>query len=181
MEIMSSNFSVNRSAINYIHARDYFPKGEIEQFRPWIEGVKWVDKKFGQEMEHFNLIFQDIDLVLGKMTGDFLEVDRPNSGTLRKTLHEVIHFEDFEDTNDWRFVVAVEDNEFKTYIHRNGYKSMLDYIKQDSTESLDYLNVNEWELESTIKMKPNDVLFYRPWVFHSFQDGILHYYKLKVI
>jgi len=180
---MNSNFSVNRSAINYIHARDYFPKGEIEQFRPWLENVKWVDIKFGKEIENINLIFENIDIILGKMSGDLLEVDRKNSGTLRKTLHEVIHFEDFEDTNDWRFVVAVDENEFKTYIHKDGFKSILDYVKDESEEKplLDYLNTEDWETETVIKMKPNDVLFYRPWIFHSFQDGILHYYKMKVI
>jgi len=180
---MSNNFPVDRSVINYIHARDYFPKGEIEQLRPLVEDVSWVDKKFGKEMEHFNLIFKDIDVVLGKMTGDLVEIDRKNSGTLRRTLHEVIHFEDFEDLNDWRFVVSMDKNEFKTYIHKDGYKSMIDYIKDESEEkpSLDFINKNDWEEEAMIKMNPNDVLFFRPWVFHSFQDGVLHYYKLKVI
>ena len=152
----NTNFSVNRSVINYIHARDYFPKDEVEQLRPLVQDVHWVDKKFGKEMAHFNLIFNDIDLVIGKMVGDIVEIDRPSSGTLRRTINEVIHFEDFEDLNDWRFVVSLEENEFKTYIHKEGYKT-------------------------SIKMKPNDVLFYRPWIFHSFQDGILHYYKLKVL
>jgi hypothetical protein len=117
------------------------------------------------------------------MSGDFVEVDRPNSGTLRKTLHEIIHFEDFEDLNDWRFVVALDKNEFKTYNHQDGYKSFLDYIRDENEEKplLEYLNKEHWEVETTIKMSPNDVLFYRPWIFHSFQDGILHYYKLKVI
>jgi len=62
----NTNFSVNRSVINYIHARDYFPKDEVEQLRPLVQDVHWVDKKFGKEMEHFNLIFNDIDLVIGK-------------------------------------------------------------------------------------------------------------------
>lgn len=180
---MSNNFPVDRSVINYIHARDYFPKGEIEHLRPLVEDVSWVDKKFGKEMEHFNLIFKDIDVVLGKMTGDLVEIDRKNSGTLRRTLHEIIHFEDFEDLNDWRFIVSLDKNEFKTYIHKDGYKSMIDYIKDESKEKseLDFINKNDWEVEATIKMNPNDVLFYRPWLFHSFQDGILHYYKLIVI
>jgi hypothetical protein len=180
---MKSNFPINRSVINYIHARDYFPKNEIQELRPLVDDVSWVDKKFGKEMEHFNLIFNDIDMVFGKMTGDLVEIDRSCSGTLRRPLHEIIHFEDFEDTNDWRFVVALDDNEFKTYIHKDGYKSFLDYIRDESEEKpiLDYLNQEDWEIEATIKMKPNDVLFYRPWVFHSFQEGILHYYKLKVI
>lgn len=180
---MSNNFPVDRSAINYIHARDYFPKGEIESLRPLADDVSWVDKKFGKEMENFNLIFKDIDIVLGKMTGDFLEVDKPSSGILRKTLHEVIHFEDFDDLNDWRFVVAMDPNEFKTYIHKDGYKSFVEYLKDQSEEKpiLEYMNKEHWEEETIIKMKPNDVLFYRPWVFHSFQDGIIHYYKLKVV
>jgi hypothetical protein len=180
---MSNNYPVDRSVINYIHARDYFPKGEIEALRPLVDDVSWVDKKFGKEMEHFNLIFQEIDIILGKMTGDLLEVDRPNSGTLRKTLHEVIHFEDFEDLNDWRFVVAMDANEFRTFIHKDGYKSFVDYLKDEKEDKplLDYLDKDVWDEETVIKMKPNDVLFYRPWIFHSFQEGILHYYKLKVI
>jgi len=134
-------------------------------------------------MAHFNLIFNDIDLVIGKMVGDIVEIDRPSSGTLRRTINEVIHFEDFEDLNDWRFVVSLEENEFKTYIHKDGYKSVLDFIKDEQSQDkeLDYINKDDWEVETSIKMKPNDVLFYRPWIFHSFQDGILHYYKLKVL
>jgi hypothetical protein len=179
----NSNIPVNRSVINYIHARDYFPKDEVDQLRPLVQDVHWADKKFGKEMEHFNLIFNDIDLVIGKMVGDMVEIDRPASGTLRRTIHEIIHFEDFEDLNDWRFVVAIEDNEFNTFIHKDGYKNILDYTRDENEDKpeLDYLNRDEWEVETTIKMKPNDVLFYRPWIFHSFQDGILHYYKLKVV
>jgi hypothetical protein len=179
----NSNFSVNRSVINYIHARDYFPKHEVEQLAPLVQDVNWIDKKFGKEMENFNLIFNDIDLVIGKMVGDLVDIDRPASGTLRRTLHEIIHFEDFEDTNDWRFVVAIEDNEFKTFIHKSGYKSMLDYLKDESEEKseLNWFDHEQWDVETTIKMKTNDVLFYRPWIFHSFQEGILHYYKLKVV
>jgi hypothetical protein len=180
---MSDNFQVNRSVINYIHARDYFPKEEVDRIAPLIQDVHWEGKKFGQQMVNFNLIFPDIDLVMGKMVGDLVEIDRPNSGTFRRMLHEVIRFEDFSDLNDWRFVVALEDNEFKTYIHKEGYKSVLDYVKDEKEEKveLDYSNSEEWEVEATIKMKSNDVLFYRPWIFHSFQEGILHYYKLKVI
>ena len=179
----NSNIPVNRSVINYIHARDYFPKDEVDSIAPLVQDVHWINKKFGKEMEHFNLIFNDIDLVIGKMVGDMVEIDRPNSGTLRKTWNEVIHFEDFEDTNDWRFVVALEENEFRTFIHKSGYKSMLDYLKDEKEEKpeLDWFDSEQWEQETTIKMKSNDVLFYRPWVFHSFRDGILHYYKLKVV
>ena len=81
----NSNFSVNRSVINYIHARNYFPHDEVHNISPLVQDVHWEDKKFGKEMVNFNLIFEDIDIVLGKMVGDLVEIDRPNSGTLRKT------------------------------------------------------------------------------------------------
>jgi hypothetical protein len=99
---------------------------------------------------------------------------------LRRTLNEVIHF---EDTNDCRVVVAVDDNEFKIFIHKSGYKSILDYLKDESEEKLElnWFDPEQWEQETMIKMKSNGVLFYRSWIFNSFQDGILHYYKLKVI
>lgn len=180
---MTDNFPVNRSVINYIHARDYFPSHEIDELRPLLDDVNWIDNKFGKEMENFNIIFQDIDIILGKMVGDLVEIDKKNSGTLIKPYYEIIHFEDFKDLNDWRFIVALDKNEFKTYTHKSGYKSMIDYVKDTAEEktNLDFTDVDQWEEESIIKMNPNDVLFYRPWIFHSFQDGILHYYKLKVI
>lgn len=180
---MNQNFQVNRSVINYIHARDYFPKGEIEAFRPLVEDVHWVDTKFGKQMAHWNMIFKDIDLVLGKMVGDLVEIDRPNSGTLWRPLHEIIHFEDFENLDDWRFVVAMDTNEFKTYVHKSGWKSFLDFVNDPDPEKAmpNYTDPDEWHLETFVRLNPNDVLFYRPWIWHSFQSGVLHYYKLKVI
>lgn len=180
---MTDNMQVNRSKINYIHARDYFPPGEIEQFRPWIEHVNWIPMKFGHEIENIHLIFPNIDVIMGKMVGDFLEVDRSASGTFRRTLPGIIHFEDFDSLDDWRFVVACDANMFKTYSHVHGYKHHLEYVADESEgkPELAYLDDTQWKEEAMIKMQPNDVLFYRPWLYHSFQDGILHYYKLKVI
>jgi hypothetical protein len=179
----NSNFEVNRSKINFIHARDYFPKGEIEEFRPWLENTNWLPSRYGTELENIHLIFRDIDLIMGKMTGDMLEVDKAASGTFRKTMHEVIHFEDFENLDDWRFVVALDPNVFKVYTHKQGWKSHLDWAADTDSakQEPNWFDPNCWELESQIRMGLNDVLFYRPWVYHSFQDGILHYYKLKVI
>lgn len=179
----NSNFQVDRSVINYLHAREYFPKDDIDRLTPIIKRFQWEDKPFGSQLRKANVIFKDIDIVLGKMVGDLVEIDRENSGTFRKMFHDKIRLEYFDDLNDWRFVVALEDNQFKTYIHKEGYKSFVDYIKDENEDKpiLDFHNEEEWEIETTIMMKSNDVLFYRPWIFHSFQEGILHYYKLKVI
>jgi hypothetical protein len=179
---MNTNYKVNRSVINYIHAKDYFPKGEIEVFTPLIKDAEWIDTKLGKQLNNFNIIFKDIDIILGKMVGDLVEVKKNISGTFRKTINEVIHFEDFTSLEEWRFIVALEENEFKTYTHSNGYASILDYYKDSEDRPvLDYLNVLEWSESSVIKLKTNDVLFFRPWIFHSFKDGIIHYYSLRVI
>ena len=68
----------------------------------------------------------------------------------------------------------MEDNEFKTYVHKSGAKSALDGYE------FDYFNPDDWEVETTIKLKANDSLFFRPWNFHSFGEGVIHYYKLLV-
>ena len=80
----NDNFKVNKSVMNFIHARDYFPKGEVEGFRPLIEDVHWEHQKYGKEIPNFNLIFNNIDVLWGKMLGDFIDIDRPVSGTFRR-------------------------------------------------------------------------------------------------
>ena len=169
----NDNFKVNKSVMNFIHARDYFPKGEVEGFRPLIEDVHWEPRKYGKEIPDFNLIFNNIDVLWGKMLGDFIDIDRPVSGTFRRP-YPVIHFEDFDSLNEWRFIVAMEDNEFKTYVHKSGAKTALDGYE------FDYFNPDDWEVETIIKLKANDSLFFRPWNFHSFNEGVIHYYKLFV-
>ncbi len=175
---MKDNFPVNKSVMNYIHTRDFFPQGDAENYKLAVNDLKFEPKKYGYEIHDFNMIFPEIDVLWGKMLGDILDIEEDESGTFRKPYPDVIHFEDFESLNEWRFIVSLDEMEFKTYRHVSGAKNMLEVL--DEQDKLNFFDESEWQRETSILLKPNDAIFYRPWIFHSFSEGLLHYYKIKV-
>lgn len=175
---MKDNYPVNKSVMNYIHARDFFPEGDAENYKLAVQDLQYVPKKYGWEIHDFHMIFPDIDVLWGKMLGDILDIEEEESGIFRKPYPDVIHFEDFESLDEWRFVVALDDMEFKTFRHESGLKNFLE--TDGNYQVINFFNPEEWQRETSIIMKPNDAIFYRPWIFHSFSEGLLHYYKIKV-
>lgn len=170
----SKNYKVNRSLLNFIHARDFFPPNDAENYRLAVKDLIHYDPiPYGTEIPDFNLIFPDLDMLFGGMLGDFIKVDEDRSGTFRRPYNNLIHFEDFEDTNEWRLAVALEDNTFRVYTHKSGAKNALDGYE------FDYHNQEDWEIETEMKIKQNDAIFYRPWVFHSFEEKLILNYVLK--
>lgn len=175
---MKDNFPVNKSVLNYIHARDFFPTGDAENYKLAVQDLKFEPKKYGHEIHDFHMIFPDIDVLWGKMLGDFINIVEQESGVFRKPYANIIHFEDYAGLNEWCFVVALDDMEFQTFRHVSGLKNNLE--TSGNCDGLDFFNPEEWQRETSIIMKPNDAIFYRPWIFHSFSKGLLHYYKINV-
>lgn len=167
----NTNFYVNKSVINFIHAKDYFPENYADKYKNLLQGHNFVTMKYGREIPNFNVIYPELDMVFSKMLGEYSSLDKKNSGTFRFTLDHV-HFEDFEGLNEWRLAVALEDMDFKIYSHCSGIKSALEEYK------FDFFNMEDWVLETHIKLRKNEAIFYRPWLFHSFGGGMIHYYKI---
>jgi hypothetical protein len=172
---MSNNFEVDRSVINFIHARDYFPKGDAENYRLAIDSlIHFNPMSYGREIPQFNMIFPDNDLLLGKMLGEsFISLDEEKTGTFRKPWNNLIHFEEFDSLKEWRLAVALEDNTFTTYSHVSGAKTALDGY------NFDYHNLSDWLVESVTNIRQNDAIFYRPWVFHSFEEKLMYCHYIK--
>ena len=84
----------------------------------------------------------------------------------------IIHFEAFDSLNEWCFVVALERTTFNLYHHVSGAKSALDGYK------FNYRNLFEWDYDVNILLQPNQGIFFRPWLFHSLENGIIQYYKI---
>ena len=112
-------------------------------------------------------------MLFGGMLGDYITLDEENSGTFRRPYDSLIHFEDFDDLTEWRVAVALEDTVFRTYSHESGARTALDGYE------FNYNNNEEWLLETTLNLKQNDAVFYRPWVFHSFEEKLILCYYLK--
>lgn len=169
----SKNFQVNKSFLNYIHAREFLPENEAEQCRQTVTNLMHYDPMaYGMQNSELNLIFPEIDMVFGGMLGDYIRVDEDRSGTFRKPYHNLIHFEEFDNLTEWRIAVALEDTTFTTYSHVSGAKTALDGYQ------FDYHNLDDWVVETVMTIRQNDAIFYRPWVFHSFEEKLILCYTL---
>lgn len=175
---MTKNFKVNKTVLNFIHARDYFPEKDAENYKLAVQGLKFEPMLYGREIRQFNMIFPDIDMLLGQMIGEtFASVDEEKSGTFRYPYDHIIHFEEFDSLGEWRLAVALEDTVFRTYSHVSGLKTVLD-CKNQEWKTFNYGNQEEWNLETQINLRQNDSVFYRPWVFHSFAEKLIHCYTI---
>jgi hypothetical protein len=164
----TNNFQVNKSVLNFIHARDYFQNNDAESYRLAISNaIHFQPRQYGRELVDFNMIAPDDNMVFGGLLGDYVKLDEKNSGTFRYPWNNLIHFESFEDLSEWRLAVALEDNVFTTYSHVSGAKTAL------TAHEFDYANLNDWVVETVITLRQNDAIFYRPWVFHSFEEKLL--------
>jgi hypothetical protein len=114
---MSDDFDINRAAIKMIHADGFFPKDEAENLCAVVRDVQYVEKEYGLEMLNFNLVLPGSDLIFTKMLGEEVTVDHHRSGIVRKPFNGMIHFESFEDPNEWCFIIALESTTLNIYRH----------------------------------------------------------------
>lgn len=167
------NFKVNKSVMNFIHARDFWQEGDAEKFKTVIKNIdKWQPKEYGWEIPDFNMLDPELDMVFGEMLGDYVKVE--DETCVFRLPYPIVHFESFNSLNEWRLAVALEDNVFKIYNHISGVKDArygyeFDYQKED-----------DWIVETQMNLKQNDAVFYRPWTFHSFEFKPLHCYKIFI-
>jgi hypothetical protein len=177
---MGKNFKVNKTVLNFIHARDYFPPQDAENYRYAVQDLKFDPMAYGKEIQNFNMILPETDMLLGEMLGEnFAKVDEDRSGTFRYPWNNLIHFEEYDSLREWRLAVALEDTVFRTYSHSLGFKTVLD-CKNEEWKTLNYVNEEEWNLETQINLRENDSVFYRPWVFHSFENKLIHCYTIMI-
>lgn len=171
---MSKNFKVNKSYINTMHVRNFFPEGEAANAHSWLVGLKYMPMANGAEVQNFNLVFPDMDMIVGGMLGDWVSIDGEASGTFRIPYDNQIMFEEFDSLQEWRLAIAMEDNKFITYNHISGAK--------DAREGYEF-NYNapeDWVVEQITLLKQNDCMFYRPWVFHSMEAKLINHHKIFV-
>ena len=177
-----SDFDINRTAIKVVHADGFFPKGEAEGLASVVRDVQYVEQEYGLEIPNFNLILPDIHLVFSKILGEEVEIDRARSGIVRRPHNGMIHFESFDDPNEWCFILALERTVLNIYKHVEDVRYG-EYGKSDSANVLEgfkfnYRNLFEWDVTHNMILDCNQGVFIRPWVFHSLQDNLVQYYRI---
>ena len=176
------DFDINRAAIKMIHADGFFPKDEADNLCAVVRDVQYVEKEYGLEMPNFNLVLPGVDKVFTKMLGEEVTVDHPRSGIVRKPFNGMIHFESFEDPNEWCFIIALESTTLNIYRHVEDIRyNDLDQVTSKNVfegHDFNYRNFFEWDCIVNIRLESNQGVFIRPWVFHSLYDGIVQYYRI---
>ena len=159
--------------IKLIQADDFFPSEDVAKLLALGNSLPKVEKEYGLEVENFNFVIPNLEPVFSKILGEEIEIDEDRSGVFRKPMNCTIHFEGFDTTNEWCFLVALEPTTFNLYHHLSGAKTALDGYK------FNYRNLFEWDYNTNILLKANQGVFFRPWLFHSIEDGLVQYYRLK--
>lgn len=174
---------MSRSMVKLIHADGFFPGNDAENLRNLANGLDFVQKPYGYELPNFNLIFPDSETIFHKVLGERVTVDPARSGVVRKPNNNAIHFEEYESAEEWCFVVALEPTVINFWYHIDPTEKLGELGTPDARNALqganfNYYNIFEWKIHTNIVLETNQCLFFRPWVFHSLQDGLVQYYRL---
>lgn len=149
---------------------NFYSDEDLFQIRRLASDLKYKETEFGEESD-IKTPINNGDTVFS----DFLEgnyrVDKKNSGIFRKPMMK-IHFESSSSSDDWIFFIALEQTTFNLFRHNSGVEN----ATQET--NLNYSNFIDWNYTTNILLEPNQGLFFRPWLFHSIQGGVIQYYRL---
>jgi hypothetical protein len=174
---------MSRKMVKLIHADGFFPNNDAQNLKNLADGLQFVEKPYGFEVPDFNLIFPDSESIFHKVLGERVTVDPKRSGVIRKPNNNAIHFEQYDSTEEWCFVVALEPTVINFWYHIDPKENMGELGTPDARHALEgtefnYSNLFEWKIHTNIVLETNQALFFRPWVFHSLEDGLVQYYRL---
>lgn len=169
--------------VKLIHADGFFPGEEAALLKNLVENLQFIETSHGLEVQNFNLIFPDSEQIFNKVLGERVTVDTKRSGVVRRPNHNLIHFEEFESTEEWCFMVALEPTTVNFWYHIDDKDKLGEWGKVNAKNALEgvefnYRNLFEWKIHTNILLETNQCLFYRPWVFHSLEEGMIQYYRL---
>lgn len=136
--------------------------------------LKYQKTEFGYEIPDFNMVPEDIDDMFSSVFNTNMQTDREKSGTFRKPSN-LIHFESFESPNEWVFMVALQPSTLNIFEHKDGAKSAVDEY------NFNYRNLFEWNLQTNYILKPGQGVLFRPWLFHSFDTGLVQIFRVKEV
>lgn len=138
--------------------------------------MQFEQNDFGYDLPNFNMVPNDADEIFSKVLNTKVSVEKEKSGIFRKPdFSSFIHFEEFESINDWLFVVALEPTTFNVFEHKSGAKNAMEGYE------FAYRNLFDWNLKTNIILEPGQGVFFRPWLFHSFNSGLIQIFRLKEV
>ena len=162
--------------VKIITVDGFFNQEEATRLHNITTNLQYVEKEFGKEIEHFNMVPENINEMFSNILNTKIEVDEDRSGVFRKP-DLFIHFEGFDGMDEWIFVCALRQTMFNIYEHETGAKSCLEGYE------FNYRNLMEWGSNTKVsyELKPGEGVLFRPWLFHSFDGGLIQLFRLREI
>jgi hypothetical protein len=158
--------------VKIITVDGFFTQEEGNRLWNIVWDLQFVNHEFGEQIENFNMVPEDSNQMFSNILGTNIEVDEEKSGIFRRP-ERFIHFEEFSGTNEWIFAVALQPSTFDIFEHQSGSKSALDGYKYN------YRNLFEWDHKINYQLDPGQGVLFRPWLFHSFDSGIIQMFRLR--
>jgi hypothetical protein len=169
--------AAHRTMVKLIHADNFLKRAETENLVNVVQDLRFSPKDYGWELENFNMVMDRLEPLMSKVLGERVVIDHKKSGLFRRPLNNVIHFEESDSANQWAFVCALEKNTINFYHHIN-QTGQVDAESALQGVHFNYRNLFEWKLHTNVQLEPTQGVFFRPWTFHSLDQGLVQYYRL---
>lgn len=152
----------------------FYTKEEALRLANIVWDLKFVQSDLGKEIENFNMVPDHADELFSTVLRFSVKIEDERSGVFRFPVL-FNHFEAFDTPAEWCFVVALQPSTFNIFQHKSGAKNALDGYQ------FNYRNFFEWDLTVNYLLDPGHGIFFRPWLFHSFDSGLVQMFRLKEI
>ena len=159
------------SLVKIITVDGFFTENQADELTTVTYNLQYEETEFGKEIPNFNLIQPDFNKHASIIFNTTIEVDETRSGFFRIP-KQFIHFEGFDSSNEWIFVVALQKSIFNIFEHKSGSANALQGHKHN------YNNLFEWDLTINYEIKPGQGVMFRPWLFHSFDTGLIQTFRI---
>ena len=159
------------SLVKIITVDGFFTKEQADELTAITYNLQFDETEFGKEIPNFNLIQPDFNKHASIIFNTTIKVDENRSGFFRIP-KQFIHFEGFDSLNEWIFVVALQKSIFNVFEHKSGSANALQGYKYG------YNNLFEWDLTINYEIQPGQGVMFRPWLFHSFNTGLLQTFRI---
>jgi len=150
----------------------FYSKEEAQRLSLIVDSLPFAQSEFGKEIENFNLTPENPNQLFSNVLNKNVELIEEQSGVFRRP-DLFIHFESCQSPKEWMFVVALENSTFNIFEHQSGAKNALDGY------NFKYRNMFEWDLTVNYLLEPGQGIFFRPWLFHTFDCGLIQTFRLK--
>ena len=156
--------------VKIITVDGFFTSEQASQLQNVVANLEYKDSEFGREIPEFYLISPDANEQFSTILNTKIEVDESRSGRFRYP-HLFVHFEGFDSMNEWVFAVALDNSTFNVYESLHGPQTALEGHK------LPYRDLFAWDLTINYLLKPGQGVLFRPWLFHSFDSGLIQTFR----